>query len=318
VQAARVCGSFEPAEIDQRGRAMQVGYLGVGNMGQPMAGKLMDAGHSLVVFDISEAAMEPLLLRQARRAVSPRDLGDQCEIVTVSLPTLAAFRAAVLGPEGLAAGSAIKVLLNTCTVGVPFLREVESALAPNGIVIVDCPISGGPAGARAGTLSVMVSGDPAAIERVRPLIASWGPTLTIAGDKPGAAQVLKLTNNILFAVSLAATSEAFVMGAKAGLDPEVMVNAINAGSGRNGATMTVMPNAILDRSFGYGAAMHILMKDIDLAIAQGEALGVPMWVCQAARLVYKHAMFEGAADDDISTLVRQVESGAGFEMPKTR
>ena len=210
------------------------------------------------------------------------------------------------------------MLLNTCTVGVPFLREVESALAPNGIVIVDCPISGGPAGARAGTLSVMVSGDPAAIERVRPLIASWGPTLTIAGDKPGAAQVLKLTNNILFAVSLAATSEAFVMGAKAGLDPEVMVNAINAGSGRNGATMTVMPNAILDRSFGYGAAMHILMKDIDLAIAQGEALGVPMWVCQAARLVYKHAMFEGAADDDISTLVRQVESGAGFEMPKTR
>src|SRR5437868_15532822 len=85
---------------------MQVGYLGVGNMGQPMAGKLMDAGHSLVVFDISEAAMEPLLLRQARRAVSPRDLGDQCEIVAVSLPTLAAFRAAVLGPDGLAAGSA--------------------------------------------------------------------------------------------------------------------------------------------------------------------------------------------------------------------
>src|SRR5947209_18461782 len=109
---------------------MQVGYLGGGNMGQPMAGKLMDAGHSLVVFDISEAAMEPLLLRQARRAVSPRDLGDQCEIVAVSLPTLAAFRAAVLGPEGLAAGSAIKVLLNTCTVGVPFLREVRAAASP--------------------------------------------------------------------------------------------------------------------------------------------------------------------------------------------
>ena len=162
---------------------MQVGYLGVGNMGQPMAGRLMDAGHSLVVFDISEAAMEPLLLRQARRAVSPRDLADQCEIVTVSLPTLAAFRAAVLGPEGLAAGSAIKVLLNTCTVGVPFLREVESALAPNGIVIVDCPISGGPAGARTGTLSVMVSGDPAAIERVRPLIAGGAPELNAVSPR---------------------------------------------------------------------------------------------------------------------------------------
>jgi 3-hydroxyisobutyrate dehydrogenase-like beta-hydroxyacid dehydrogenase len=209
---------------------MQVGYLGVGNMGQPMAGKLLDGGHGLLVYDISEAAMEPLLLRQARRATSPKDVGDQCETVVVSLPTLAAFRAAVLAPEGLATGRTMKVLLNTCTVGVPFLREVEAALAPNGVTIVDCPISGGPAGARAGTLSVMVSGDPAAVEKVRPLISLWGQTLTIAGDKPGAAQVLKLTNNILFAVSLAATSEAFVMGAKGGLDPEVMVNAINAGS----------------------------------------------------------------------------------------
>jgi len=119
----------------------------------------------------------------------------------VSLPTLAAFREAVLGPEGLATGDSIKVLLNTCTVGVPFLRQVETALAPHGITIVDCPISGGPAGARAETLSVMVSGDPASVEKVRPVISLWGPTLTIAGDKPGAAQVLKLTNNILFAVS---------------------------------------------------------------------------------------------------------------------
>jgi 3-hydroxyisobutyrate dehydrogenase-like beta-hydroxyacid dehydrogenase len=297
---------------------MQVGYLGVGNMGQPMAEKLLGGGHGLLVYDISEAAMEPLLLRQARRATSPKDVGDQCETVVVSLPTLAAFRAAVLGPAGLAAGGAMKVLLNTCTVGVPFLREIEAALAPNSVTIVDCPISGGPAGARAGTLSVMVSGDPAAVEKVRPLISLWGQALTIAGDKPGAAQVLKLTNNILFAVSLAATSEAFVMGAKGGLDPEVMLSAINVGSGQNGATQTVIPNSVLDRSFGYGAALHILMKDIELAIAQGEELGVPMWVCQAARLVYKHAMFEGAADNDISTLVRHVERGAGFEIPKTR
>lgn len=297
---------------------MQVGYLGVGNMGQPMAGKLLDGGHGLVVFDISEAAMEPLLLRQARRAASPKEIGDQCEIAVVSLPTLAAFREAVLGPQGLAAGGALKVLLNTCTVGVPFLREVERAVVPKGITIVDCPISGGPAGARAGTLSVMVSGEPAAIEKVRPLIELWGPTLTVAGDRPGAAQILKLTNNILFAVSLAATSEAFVMGAKGGLDPEVMLNAINAGSGRNGATLTVIPQAVLDRSFGYGAAMHILMKDIELAIDQGEELGVPMWVCQAARLVFKHAIFEDAADDDLSTLIRHVERDARFEMPKTR
>lgn len=295
---------------------MEAGYLGVGNMGQPMAGKLLDGGHGLTIFDINETAMEPLLQRQARRAASPRALADQCEIVFISLPTLAAFRAVLSGPDGLIHGKTMKVLVNTCTIGVPFLREIEAALAPNGVTIVDCPISGGPAGARAGTLSVMVSGDPATVDKVRPLISLWGKTLTVAGDKPGAAQILKLTNNILFAVSLAATSEAFVMGAKGGLDPEVMVNAINAGSGANGTTRTVMPVSVLDRSFHYGADMHILMKDVDLAIAQGEELGVPMWVCQAARLVYKHAMHQGAAHDDISTLIQHTERAAGFTLPK--
>lgn len=297
---------------------MEAGYLGVGAMGQPMAQKLLDADHRLTIHDINQAAMQRLLERQARRATSPKDLADRCEIVFVSLPTLAAFREVAFGAEGLDKGSAMKLLVNTCTIGVPFVKEIEQAMAARGVTVVDCPISGGPAGARAGTLSVMVSGDPAAIEKVRPLISLWGSTLTIAGDKPGAAQVLKLTNNILFAVSLAAASEAFVMGAKGGLDPEVMVKAINASSGHNGATQTVIPTAVLDRSVGYGAALNILMKDIDLAIAQGEALGVPMWVCQAARLVYKHAMFEGAADNDISTIVHHVERGAGFEIPKTR
>lgn len=297
---------------------MEAGFLGVGNMGQPMAGKLLDGGHGLTIYDISEAAMAPLLDRQARKASSPRDLADRCETVFVSLPTLAAFRAVAFGEDGLVHGKAMKVLVNTCTVGVPFVREVEQAMNARGITVVDCPISGGPPGARAGTLSVMVSGDPTAVERIRPLIDLWGRTVTVAGDKAGAAQVLKLTNNILSAVALAATSEAFVMGAKGGLDPEVMVSAINAGSGKNSATEQKFPLAVLNRQFNFGAEMHILMKDIDLAIAQGEDLGIPMHVCQAARLVFKHAMFKGAAKDDLTTIVRHIERDAGFEIPKTR
>jgi 2-hydroxy-3-oxopropionate reductase len=297
---------------------MHAGFLGTGNMGQPMAGKLLDGGHTLTVFDIRESAMQPLLDRQARRAASPKDLADQCDIVFVSLPTLAAFRAVAFGDDGLVHGSAMKLLVNTCTVGVPFVKEIEAAMAARSVTLVDCPISGGPPGARAGTLSVMVSGDPDAVARVHPMISLWGRTLTVAGDKPGAAQVLKLTNNILSAVSLAATAEAFVMGAKGGLDPEVMVSAINAGSGRNSATESKFPASVLTRSFDYGAEMHILMKDIDLAIAQGEDLGVPMWVCQAARLVFKHAMHQGAAHADLTAIVKYIERDAGFEMPKTR
>ncbi len=297
---------------------MDAGFLGVGNMGLPMAGKLLDGGHTLTVFDIRESAMQPLLDRQARKADSPKDLADKCETVFVSLPTLAAFRAVVFGDNGLIQGKAMKTLVNTCTVGVPFVDEIVQAMAKNGVTVVDCPISGGPPGARAGTLSVMISGDPAAVERVKPMVSLWGRTVTVAGDEPGAAQVLKLTNNILSAVALAATAEAFVMGAKGGLNPEVMLAAINAGSGQNSATQAKFPMAVLTRSFDFGAEMHILMKDIDLAIAQGEELGIPMWVCQAARLVFKHAMFQGAAKEDLTAIVKYVERGAGFEIPKTR
>jgi 3-hydroxyisobutyrate dehydrogenase-like beta-hydroxyacid dehydrogenase len=297
---------------------MDAGFLGTGNMGLPMAGKLMDAGHGLTVYDIREEAMAPLLARQARRATSPKDMADRCGIVFVSLPTLAAFRAVAFGDEGLVHGSAMKILVNTCTIGMPLVKELEQVMAARGVTVVDCPISGGPPGARAGTLSVMVSGDPAAVKTVMPMISLWGKTLTVAGDKPGAAQVLKLSNNILSAVAMAATSEAFVMGAKAGLNPEVMLQAINAGSGQNSATQQKFPTAVLNRGFSFGGDMNILMKDIDLAMAMGEELGVPMWVCQAARLVFKHAVQKGAGTDDLTTIVRHYERDAGFEIPKTR
>jgi 3-hydroxyisobutyrate dehydrogenase-like beta-hydroxyacid dehydrogenase len=294
---------------------MHVGFLGVGNMGQPMAGRLLDGGHALTVHDLNETNVAPLLARQARRVDTPRAMADAAEIVVVSLPTLKAFRQVVFGDDGLLQGSAMRILINTCTVGVPFVTEISAALAKVGCTLVDCPISGGPSGAAAGTLSVMVSGDPAAIEQVRPLLALWGSTITVAGDTPGAAQLLKLTNNILFAVSLVATAEAFVMGAKGGLDPAVMVQAINGDTGANGATRGVMPRSVLPRTFAYGATLNILMKDVDLAIEQGEELGVPMWICQAARLVYKHAVMAGRGNDDLSRMVEIVEQAAGFAMP---
>src|SRR3954447_21311173 len=145
---------------------MEAGYLGVGAMGQPMAHKLLDAGHSLTIYDINEEAMQPLLERQARRAASPRDLADRCEIVFVSLPTLAAFREVAFGAEGLVGSKAMKLLVNTCAVGVPFVKEIERAMAARGVTVVDCPISGGPPGARAGALSVMVWGDAGAIDKI--------------------------------------------------------------------------------------------------------------------------------------------------------
>ena len=286
---------------------MRIGFLGIGNMGRPMAGKLLDAGHELWVYDIREAAMQPLLDRQARRAASLKDLADACDTVVVSLPTLAIFRDAL---AELLTGGALKTLVNTCTVGGPFVAEVERACAEHGVTVIDAPISGGPAGAEAGTLAVMVSGDPATVARLDPVFRAWGPTVVVAGDAPGAAQTMKLTNNILFAVGLVATSEAMTMAEKGGIAPEAMLQVLNNGTGKNFATTNVFPNNIVPGSFDFGATVEILMKDVNLAIQQGEELGVPMWVCQAARLVMQHGVFQGRAGQDLSRIVEIVREGA--------
>jgi 3-hydroxyisobutyrate dehydrogenase-like beta-hydroxyacid dehydrogenase len=290
--------------------AMRIGYLGVGSMGQPMAEKLLDAGHELWLYDVREDAMRPLLARQARRAGSPRELADACDTVVVSLPTLATFRDAVTGQDGLLSGKALKTLINTCTVGGRFLAEIETACAAKGITVIDAPISGGPVGARAGTLAVMVSGDPAKVAELMAIFRLWGPTVVIAGEKAGAAQVMKLTNNIVFAVSLIGTAEALTMATKAGIAVEAMLEILNAGTARNFATATVFPKAVVPRTFDFGATIDILMKDVDLAVAQGEALGIPMWVCQAARLVLKHGVFQGRGEQDMSRIVQIIEEGA--------
>jgi 3-hydroxyisobutyrate dehydrogenase-like beta-hydroxyacid dehydrogenase len=289
---------------------MRIGFLGVGNMGQPMAEKLLDGGHELWVCDVREDAVWPLVERQARRAPSPKALADACDTIVVSLPTLKVFRQTLGGDNGLLAGSSLKTLINTCTVGGPFISEVEQACAARGVTVIDAPISGGVVGAKAGTLAVMVSGDAAKVAQLEPVFRLWGPTVVVAGDKPGAAQIMKLANNILFTIALIGTSEAMTMSAKGGIPPEAMLKVLNNGTGRNFATATLFPNAVVPGTYAFGATVEILMKDVDLAIEQGEALGVPMWVCQAARLVLKHIVFQGHAQQDLSRVAQFIELAA--------
>ncbi len=288
---------------------MRIGYLGVGNMGLPMAGRLLDVGHEVWISDVREEAMRPLLDRQARRTATPKELADSCDTIAISVPTLAIFRRALEGPDSLLAGKAMKTLINTCTVGSPFVREIAELCAATGVKVVDAPISGGPAGAKAGTLAVMVSGDTAEVDRLMPVFRTWGTTVVVAGEKPGAAQVMKLTNNMLCAVAFVATSEVMTMSGKAGIPPDAMLQILNNGTGRNFATMHLFPQAVLPGTFDFGATIEILMKDVDLAIEQGEELGVPMWVCQAVRLVLKHGVYQGRAPHDLSRIVQIIEDG---------
>lgn len=288
----------------------RLGFLGVGAIGQPMARRLLDAGLSLTVFDVREEAMLSLVEKGARRAASVRELAETCDTVIVSLPTLAVFRAVLDGPEGLLAGGALRTLVNTGTVGGIFIAEVEKLCAPKGITVIDAPISGGVAAAAVGKLVVMVSGDAEAIAGLMPVFRAWGEKIVRAGSTAGAAQTMKVTNNVLCGVTLMATAEAMALSARAGIPDEAMLDIINNATGRSFASSNIFPEHVLTGKFDYGATLGILFKDVDLAVKQGEELGIPMWVCQAARLVLKHAMFQGFGNQDMARARDVIEAAA--------
>jgi 3-hydroxyisobutyrate dehydrogenase-like beta-hydroxyacid dehydrogenase len=293
--------------------ASQIGFVGVGTMGSKMAGRLLDAGSGLVVYDSSEGAMAPLVARGAQRAGSPAEVASLVETVLASLPTPAVVRSVALGENGIASGSRAKTLVDLSTTGPRVAIEVARGLSSKGITAVDAPVSGGPSGAEKGTLAVMVSCPEGIFSRLEPILRVFGKVFLV-GDKPGMGQTMKLANNLLSATALAITSEAMVMGVKAGLDPRVMLDVINAGSGRNSATQDKFPRTVLPRSFDFGFPNELLYKDVKLCLDEGEALGVPMLVGNAVGQLLAVAKTRQGPRADISTLVRCVEEWAGVEV----
>ncbi|HEX5280051.1 MAG TPA: NAD(P)-dependent oxidoreductase [Micropepsaceae bacterium] len=283
-----------------------IGFVGTGKMGAPMAARLIDAGHSLTVYDIRHEAMAPLIARGAAKARSSSEVADRADIVFFSLPEPQDVRGEAIGAHGIISGERAKILVDLSTTGRPTTLVIAEALVQNQIAVVDAPVSGGVAGATKGTLAVMASGNPAALERVRPLLANFGRVFVI-GERPGMAQVMKLANNLLSATSLAAASEVVVMGMKAGLDPKLMIEVINAGTGRSSATETKFPQAILTRRFAYGFATGLMNKDVRLCLEEATALRSPMPVGEAVRAIWQAAMRELGPDSDYTEIFRYLE-----------
>ena len=290
-----------------------LGFVGVGTMGGPMALRLLEAGAKLSIYDTSEAAVSGLVQKGAARCASPADVASTAEIVLVSLPTPKIVREVALGDHGVIAGSRAKVLVDLSTTGPRVASDVAQGLAAKGIVAVDAPVSGGPTGAQKGTLAIMASCPAEVFARVEPVLGRFGKVFHV-GERPGMGQTLKLANNLLSATALAITSEALVMGVKAGLDPKVMVDVINAGSGRNSATQDKFPRCVLPRKFDFGFPTELLYKDVKLCLDEGEALGVPMLVGNAVRELLAVAKAVQGPRADITTLVRCVEVWAGVEV----
>lgn len=294
------------AENSSKEVGSTIGFVGVGVMGRPMARRLIDAGHALVIFDRDEQAIAELTAVGARAASSVRGVADAARIVFTSLPTPAIFKQVAIGEGGLIEGSAIKVLVDLSTVGSRTEKEVADALLTKGIDTVDAPVSGGAAGAKKGSLAVMLAGKPAAIEQVRGLFDVLGKVF-IVGDQPGQGQLLKLLNNMMSSTALAITSEAYVAGIRGGLDPEVMMSVINSGSGKNGATMDKFPKHVLPGTFDFGFPVSSVCKDIGLAVDECQALGVPTWVGSVARQVWNYAAMQDGSKRDMTEIVKYVE-----------
>lgn len=295
--------------------SQQIGFIGVGVMGRPMARRLLAAGHALVVFDTDAQAVAELTALGAQAATSVREVADRARIVFTSLPTPAVFRQVVLGDGGIVEGGAVRIVVDLSTVGSRAEQEVAAGLLARGIDTVDAPVSGGAAGAQKGTLAIMVAGKPAAVDEVRGLFEVLGKVLVV-GEQAGQGQLVKLLNNMLSSTAFAITSEAFVAGIKGGLDPEVMMAVFNAGSGKNGATMDKFPRHVLPRTFDFGFPIASVCKDIGLAVDECQALGVPMWVGNAARQVWNFAMMQDGTRRDMTELAAYVEhwaSGQGLD-----
>jgi 3-hydroxyisobutyrate dehydrogenase-like beta-hydroxyacid dehydrogenase len=289
---------------------MEIGFIGLGKMGFPMARRLIEAGHQLTVFDTRKEAVEKLTALGAQAASSPKDIADRCETVLASLPSLQASLEVATGAGGVIEGKRIRRFVDLSTVGSQMATRIHGLLATKDIVQIDCPVSGGVGGAEKGTLAVMVSGPRADCDMLKPALGVIGKVFFI-GEKPGSAQTMKLANNFLSATAMAATSEAVVMGVKSGLDPAVMVDVINAGSGMNTASRDKFPRAVLPRTFDFGFATALMVKDVRLALDEMKSLGLSMEVAEAVGRLWEVVIRDQGPESDFTEAIKPIEKAAG-------
>lgn len=280
-----------------------------------MARRLVSLGHKVLVHDVNAKAVEAVVAQGARAAVSLRALAEETSLVMTCLPSLEVLRLVVLGAGGLAEGGAIRTLVDFSTTGAHFARELSGTLEERGIQMLDAPITGNVVTAGNGKLGIMCSGPAPAFERAKAIMGDLASTeLLYLGERNGKAQTLKLLNNLLSATGMAASCEAFILGTKAGLDPQALLDIVNAGEASSSATRNKFPKAVLPRRFDFGARMAITAKDTSLTVKECEELGVPMWIGQQVRQIWNFAVSQGGAERDGTSLITYLEPLAGVEV----
>ena len=293
----------------------RIGFVGLGIMGKPMSKNLLKAGHELVVFDVVAPPMEELAAAGAARGASAKDTAARSEIVVTMLPDGPDVERAVLGPDGVLEGAAKgTIVIDMSSISPLVAQKVGKACAERGVAFLDAPVSGGEPKAIDGSLAIMVGGDAAVFEKVRPILAAMGSSVTLTGPV-GAGNVTKLANQIMVACNIAAMGEALVLATKAGLDPEVVFNAVKAGLAGSTVLNAKAP-MVIGRNFKPGFRIRLHQKDLRNALLAAEAMKVPLPLTSQVQQMIMALMNEGKGDLDHSAIVNYIEAGARAEVKK--
>lgn len=288
---------------------LQVGFVGLGNMGAPMVRRLAAAGHPVRAYDLAPqardrlAGVEGVVVTQDVKGVV-----DGSDVVILMLPDSAAVEQVLLGDGLLDLVTPPALIADMSSSEPPRTRALAERAAVRGVTLIDAPVSGGVVGARSGALTIMAGGPPAALESLRPVLQVLGSKIVHAGDVPGAGHAIKALNNLMSAAHLLVSCEAILAGQAFGLDPAVMVDIVNGSSGRSGSTQTKWPRYILPAAFDSGFSMRFMVKDMNIALQLADAAGCPAPLSRAALDLWAKAadtMPEGADHTEIGRWLQQ-------------
>jgi 2-hydroxy-3-oxopropionate reductase len=292
---------------------MNIGFIGLGIMGKPMAKNLIAAGHSLTVFDINPAPVRELAALGAKTGASPKDVASQCRLVITMLPNSPEVRQVSLGEDGLIHG--VKkgdILVDMSSIAPRAAQEVAAELAKKGVEMLDAPVSGGEPKAVDGTLAIMVGGKPEVFGKVKDVLLKMGASAVLCGDI-GAGNVVKLANQIIVALNIAAMSEAFVLAAKAGVDPQAVFDAIKGGLAGSTVLNAKAP-MVLAGNYKPGFRIELHIKDLQNALDTAHDLGVPVPLTGSIMEIMQALRVDGKQKDDHGGIIQFYEKLAAVKV----
>jgi 3-hydroxyisobutyrate dehydrogenase len=298
---------------------MRVGFIGIGNMGWPMATNLVRKGFPVSVLDARTGAAERFAAEVGgKAAASPAALAAASEVVITMLPTSADVRAVLTeGNDNVLSGLPESAIVIDMTSGQPAVtRDLAAEVLKRGASMIDAPVSGGVPRARSGELAIMVGGEAAALARARPVLEAMGTTILHTGAV-GSGQAMKALNNLVSAGGFLIGIEALMIGARFGLDPALMVDVLNASSGKNNSTEKKFKQAVLSRRFDSGFALDLMVKDISIALELGHSTATPAPFSALCRELWAAASSQLGPGHDHTEVTQLVERLAGQELPQS-